>query len=100
MANDRDETIRYFLTYRGMGLPLSLGEELDAASVENRGTYFRARYDAHSRMVRCEKLVYGEVELEHVYEYDTEGRLTRAVLTTAGDEPRVLTFDPAVAPAR
>lgn len=99
MTNDRDETTRYFLTYRGIGLPLSLGEEVDAAAVQHRGTYFRAHYDARNRMVRCEKLVYGEVELEHVYEYDLEGRLTRATLTAAGDDPQVLSFGAAADPA-
>lgn len=78
---------RYFLTYRGVALPLALAEELELAALGNRGTYFRATYDGSNRMIRCEKLVYGEVELEHVYEYAASGRLARATVTAAGDEP-------------
>jgi Family of unknown function (DUF6156) len=88
------ETTRYFLTYRGVGLPLALAEELDAAALGNRGTYFRATYDGAGQLVRCEKLVYGEVELEHVYQYDARGRLVRATVTSAGDDPQVLAFEP------
>jgi len=87
------ETTRYFHTYRGVSLPLTLTEELEPAALGNRGTFFRASYDAGGRMVRCEKVVYGEVELEHVYEYDALGRLRRATVTAAGDEPRVLAFE-------
>jgi hypothetical protein len=84
------ETTRYFLTYRGVGLPLALVEEVDRAAIANRGTYFEALYDATDRMLRCEKRVYGEVEFVHVYEYDAQGKLTHATITTAGDEPQVL----------
>jgi hypothetical protein len=88
------EATRYFLTYRGVRLPLALSEELEPAAARHRGTYFRAYYDANGRIVRCDKLVYGEVELEHVYEYDASGRLRQATVTTAGDEPQVLSFPP------
>lgn len=94
MPSDQRERTRYFLTYRGVGLPLRLAEELDAAGVEHRGTFFRARYDAQDRLVCCEKVVYGEVELEHLYEYDPEGTLLQAKLTLAGEEPQTLSFAP------
>ena len=86
-------TPRYFLTYRGVSLPLALAEELGPEGLGNRGTYFRAHYDGAGRIVTCEKMVYGEVELSHVYEYDALGRLTRATVTAAGDDPQVLTFE-------
>ncbi|HEY6880051.1 MAG TPA: DUF6156 family protein [Polyangiales bacterium] len=86
------ETTRYFLTYRGIRLPLALCEELEPSSARHRGTYYRGHYDADGRMVRCEKLVYGEVELLHEYAYDGSGRLCQATVTTAGDEPQTLTF--------
>ena len=82
--------IRYFLTYRGVTLPLRLTDELDAAGVQNRGTFFRATYDEQGDMVRVEKLVYGDVELEHVYRYDGAGKLREASISTPGEEPRVL----------
>ena len=94
MPTTNDERTRYFLTYRGVGLPLKLAEELDAAGVENRGTFFRARYDAQDRLLGCEKVVYGEVELEHVYEYDAQGKLVQARITIAGDEPKSVFFPP------
>jgi hypothetical protein len=87
------ERTRYFLTYRGVGLPLALSGELEVAALEHRGTYFRAYYDTRDRLVRCEKLVYGEVELEHVYSYDTAGRLQQARVTFAGEEPQILSFE-------
>ena len=86
------DTVRYFLSYRGVRLPLALADELEPAALQHRGTYFRAHYDAAGLLIRCEKLVYGEVELEHVYEYDPRGQLTVATVTAAGDEPRTLTF--------
>jgi len=86
------ETQRYFLTYRGVALPLALTEEVDQAGVKNRGTYFRASYDARGRLVRCEKLVYSEVEMLHVYAYDDAGRLIQATVTTPDEDPQVLSF--------
>ena len=87
------ETPRYFLTYRGVALPLALAEELGPEALGNRGTYFRAHYDGAGRLVQCEKVVYGEVELSHSYEYDAHGKLTRATVTAAGDDPQILTFE-------
>jgi hypothetical protein len=74
---------RYFLTYRGARLPLQLTEELLAESLGHRNTYFRAHYDAQDRMLCCEKLVYGEVELSHC-----------AVITVGDEEPRTLYLPP------
>lgn len=85
---------RYFLTYRGARLPLQLTEELLAESLGHRNTYFRAHYDAQDRMLCCEKLVYGEVELSHRYEYDAAGRLHCAVITVGDEEPRTLYLPP------
>jgi hypothetical protein len=87
-----NETTRYFLTYRSVALPLALAEEVDPASIGHRGTYFQARYDRRGLMVRCEKRVYGDLEFVHEYEYDLAGKLTRATVTAAGDDPRVLSF--------
>lgn len=83
---------RYFLSYNGVSLPLALTGELQPAAIVNRGTYFRAQYDARGRLVLIEKFVYGEVELEHVYEYDNAGRLQMARVTQSGEDPQVLSF--------
>jgi len=84
--------VRYFLTYRGVKLPLQLADEVDEAAVHNRGTFFRASYDERGRLVRCEKVVYGDIELEHRYTYDAEGTLREASVACAGDEPWTVTF--------
>ena len=43
-------------------------------------------------MVLCQKAVYGEVELQHRYEYHDNGNLKQAEITEA-DESRVVCFD-------
>jgi hypothetical protein len=58
---------RYFLTYSGVRLPLKLMQPLEPNELDNRNTYFRASYDPEGRITAIEKLVYGEVELSHVY---------------------------------
>ncbi|MFZ5491782.1 MAG: DUF6156 family protein [Pseudomonadota bacterium] len=84
---------RYFLTYRGTRLPLQLTEELSADALGHRNTYFRARYDAQDRLISCEKLVYGEIEMSHRYEYGADGWLCRAVIEVGDDDPRTLHLD-------
>jgi hypothetical protein len=84
--------LRYFLTYRGVSLPLCLTEELAPDALRNRNTYFRAAYDEAGRMVWTEKLVYGEVELRHDYRYDAQGVLQSAIVTEQDEEPRVLSL--------
>lgn len=85
-------TVRYFLTYRGVSLPLKLAEELTEDALRNRNTYFRAGYDAAGCMAWVEKLVYGEVEMRHDYHWDAEGRLDGATLQWPDEEPQVLRF--------
>lgn len=89
---------RYFLTYRGMKLPLQLTEELGAEALGHRNTYFRARYDGEDRMISCDKLVYGEIEMSHRYEYDAGDRLRSAAITIGDEEPQLMRFDGAPAP--
>lgn len=83
-------TLRYFLTYRGISLPLCLVEELAPNALRNRNTYFRAAYDAEGRMLWLEKLVYAEVEMRHDYRYGTDGLLCGATISTPDEEPQVL----------
>jgi hypothetical protein len=83
---------RYFLTYRGVKLPLQFAEELAADALSNRNTYFVVSYDGAGRIVRCEKQVYGEVEMSHVYAYDDAGRLVSACITVGDDEPQWMHF--------
>jgi Family of unknown function (DUF6156) len=84
---------RYFVSYSGIKLPLKLVNELLDNDRDNRNTFFRATYDNLGRMIRCEKLVYGESELSHEYEYYENGALKRAEIVDADGELTVLTYD-------
>ena len=83
---------RYFLTYSGVKLPLRLVGPLTEAELANRNTYMRAQYDEAGRLIVCEKLVYGEVELTHRYRYHADGSLQMAEVVV-GDESTVARFD-------
>jgi hypothetical protein len=83
-------TLRYFLTYRGVALPLLLTEELTADALSNRNTYFRAAFDADGRMLWVEKLVYGAVDMRHDYRWGDDGTLCEATVSEPDEEPRVL----------
>jgi len=84
---------RYFLTYTGIKLPLTLLTELEEAQLENRITFFRGYYDEQTRLIGLQKMVYGEVEMEHRYQYDEMGVLRRASITDIDGEVTVLDFD-------
>jgi hypothetical protein len=90
---------RYFLTYSGVRMPLNLVGPLEAGELENRNTYFRVTYDAAGRIATCEKLVYGEVELAHTYDYREDGSLRHARIEL-GDEVTEVDCDGTGAPIR
>ncbi len=85
-----DTTTRYFLTYSGRALPLQLAEELPVAALRNRNTWFEAEYDRAGRMLRVTKMVYGEVEMRHDYDYAADGRLLSALVTMPDEAPQRL----------
>lgn len=89
MPDRKPSTSRYFLSYSGVKLPLKLVNELAESDTENRNTYFRATYDERARMVLCQKLVYGEVEMEHRYSYYESGALEGAEITMAGETRQI-----------
>lgn len=82
---------RFFLTYSGINLPLNLVEPLD--SIDHRNTYYRGYFDDQGRLTGCQKVVYNEVENQHLYEYHLNGKLKTAEITDADDEITVLNFD-------
>lgn len=86
---------RYFVTYSGVQLPLKLTTPLQEADLQNRNTFFRGYFDAEHRLMRCQKLVYAAIELEHNYAYDAEGKLQCAEITDADGEIHILHFDKA-----
>lgn len=84
---------RYFVSYSGVKLPLKLVNELHESDRQNRNTYFLGYFDRDDRLLRCEKRVYGEVELLHCYRYHANGALQQAEITDADGEITVLAFD-------
>jgi len=84
---------RFFLSYSGVSLPLNLVSPVTAEGVENRNTYFGACVDDAGRITLIHKVVYGEVEMSHRYEYDADGCLKMAEIINADDEGQRLIFD-------
>lgn len=74
---------RYFSTYSGVKLPFKLTGELEESAIANRNTYFKGTYDAEDRLLGFQKVVYGEIEMEHRYEYAPDGALKQAMVIDA-----------------
>lgn len=86
-------TLRHFVSYSGVKLPLNLHTPLD--DVRNRITFYRAHYNSAEQMVKVEKMVYGEVESTHDYQYHADGSLSEALITLhAEDEQTRMCFAP------
>ena len=94
---DNQETCRYFLATSGVKLPLKLVNEIEPDALSNRNTYIRAFYDVTGRLLRFDKMVYGDVELSHRYDYDAAGALRRAEIIMLDEEPTILEFNGAPA---
>ena len=99
MTDETAANRRYFLTYTGVKLPLALLNELEPGQLENRIAFFQGDYDAGGRLVGLKKMVYGEVEMEHRYEYGEGGALRRAEIIDADGEATEMLFDAQGAPA-
>jgi hypothetical protein len=92
MKSESATNVRYYVSYSGAKLPLKLVNEITEASLNNRNTYYRGYFDADDRMLLCQKVVYGEVESEHQYQYDDSGVLAHAQITE-DDEVRDIYFN-------
>lgn len=93
MENGTICTRRYFVSYTGIKLPLKLVNPLGEADLSNRNTFFRGYYDTQDRLVLCQKVVYGEIEMAHRYQYHDNGILARVEITDADAEVTVMYFD-------
>ena len=71
-------TNRYFVSYSGVNLPLKRVNEITEASLNNRNSYYRGYFNIQDKMLLCQKVVYGEVESEHRYQYYDNGVLKQA----------------------
>lgn len=92
MIEPQGAECRFFATYSGVKLPLQLVTPIEADALRNRNTYMRAYFDGEGRLLACEKLVYGEVEMAHRYEYHPNGALALAEITMLDEEPAILLF--------
>lgn len=93
MTADGTEKCRYFVTYSGVKLPLRLLNELEPEQLDNRNTYFRGYFDDQERLVKLQKIVYSEIELEHRYRYGSDGSLIQAEIIDVEGEVTAMTFD-------
>ncbi len=85
---------RFFASYSGVRLPLNLVGAIDADALSNRNTFIRAYFDRSGALRGFDKIVYGEVELAHRYDYHATGKLSRAEITMLDEDPVILRFDP------
>ncbi len=92
MTSESVTNVRYYVSYSGAKLPLKLVNEITEAGLNNRNTYYRGYFDAEERMRLCQKIVYGEVESEHQYQYHDSGVLAHAQITE-DDEVREIHFN-------
>jgi Family of unknown function (DUF6156) len=73
MIEETHQECRYFVSYSGIKLPFNLVKAIPAEALSNRNTFIRAFYDNAGKLRGFEKVVYGEVELAHRYEYHDNG---------------------------
>ena len=92
-VQDAQQDCRYFVSYSGIDLPVRLVGPIAAGALTNRHTCIRAYFDRSGLLSGFDKLVYGEVELAHRYEYYGNGALRRAEIIMLDEEPAVLIFD-------
>jgi hypothetical protein len=93
MENKDSLHCRHFVSYTGVSLPLKLITPLDDEGVDKRITYIRGYYNDQDQLMALEKVVYGEVEFEHRYQYHADGRIKSAELIEADEEPNIMLFD-------
>jgi Family of unknown function (DUF6156) len=92
LDQDRQEC-RFFVSYSGVKLPFNLVNAIAPEALSNRNTYIRAWFDRAGLLSRFDKLVYGEVELSHRYDYHGNGRLRRVEIVMLDEEPVAMSFD-------
>ncbi|WP_413776493.1 DUF6156 family protein [Rhodopseudomonas sp. P2A-2r] len=95
MGDENQQECRFFLTYSGVKLPFNLVNAIEPEALSNRNTFIRAWFDRAGMLSGFDKLVYGEVELSHRYEYHGSGRLRRVEIVMLDEEPVAMTFDDA-----
>ena len=95
MTEETHQDCRFFVSYSGVKLPLKLVNPIVTDALMNRNTFIRAHFDRAGVMTGFQKVVYGEVELAHRYEYHDNGRLRLAEITMLDEDAVILHFDEA-----
>jgi hypothetical protein len=93
MTDEASHECRFFVSYSGVRLPFNLVNAIEPGALSNRNTFIRAYFDKAGTLSGFDKVVYGEVELSHRYEYHGNGRLRRAEIVMLDEEPAALSFD-------
>ena len=93
MVDQASQECRFFTSYTGGKLPFNLVNAIAAEALSNRNTFIRAYFDQAGMLSGFDKVVYGEVELSHRYQYHGNGRLKRAEIVMLDEEPAALHFD-------
>ncbi len=91
-----DDTVheyRYFVSYSGVKLPFNLVNAIAAEALSNRNTFIRACFNKAGVLTGFDKVVYGEVELAHRYEYHGNGALSRAEIVMLDEDAVIVRFD-------
>lgn len=98
MTDNIDRECRFFVSYSGIKLPFNLVNPIPAERLSHRNAFIRAYFDNAGTLSGFDKVVYGEVELSHRYEYYDNGALKRAEIVMLDEEPAELIFDNAAGP--
>jgi Family of unknown function (DUF6156) len=93
MTTEASETVRYFVSYTGIKLPFNLVNPIAKEALTNRNTYIRAYFNGTGALTSFEKIVYGEIELAHRYQYYGNGSLKSAEISAPEEEPLLVSFD-------
>src|ERR1700675_905831 len=95
MGDEANQECGFFTAYSGVKLPFNLVNAIAGEALSNRNPFIRAYFDQPGMLSGFDKVVYGEVELSHRYQYHGNGRLRRAEIVMLDEEPAALNFDEA-----
>lgn len=95
MVQEAQQDCRFFVSYSGVKLPFHLVNPVAEEALSNRNTYIKAYFDKSGQLKGFDKMVYGDVELSHRYDFHGNGALKLAEIVMLDEEPVTLYFDEA-----
>lgn len=93
MTAEAGRNRRFFVSYSGVKLPFNLVNPIPEEGLSNRNTFIRAYFNEADVLVGFDKVVYGEIELAHRYEYHANGLLSLAEINMLDEDVVVMRFD-------